>query len=266
MQNILIYSSIALMKEKPKIAIVAPGGGTGCAYGAGAFTALAKEYQLRPDIIVASSGDAGTGVYYTSGQIEESEKIWTKALATTRFIAKRRGLKLMKLDYLVDTVFRMMHPFDVDSFYSSEIDCYIPITDRKTKGTRYISNRDVKTDSIDMFEVLRATKSIPVLTQPVTIEGREYEDGSFGATFDDLIQKAKDLGAEIIIGIDSRWRKRPILSQSDERIDICIVTDRKNPSSPLTSNPQKLRDSFDMGYKSVLDNPKLKAVLTVKSE
>lgn len=248
--------------ERPKIAIVAPGGGTGCAYGAGGFTALAAEYNLKPDIIIAASGDAGTGAFYTSGQIKECETIWTEALATSKFVARWRILRIMKLDYLIDTVLKKLHPFDVDAFYASDIAYYVPITDRKGGSTRYVSNKDGRSDSVDMFEVLRATKAIPVLVPPVTIEGAQYQDGSFGASFDDLLNKAVELGAGIIIGLDSRWRKKPISVTSTNERDVCIITTEKNPSSPLTSSPKKLRESFDMGYRDVATNLELKKLLT----
>lgn len=247
--------------ERPKIAIVAPGGGTGCAYGAGGFTALAKEYNLKPDIIIAASGDAGTGAFYTSGQIQECETIWTQSLATSKFVARHRLLRVMRLDYLIDAVLKTLHPFDVDAFYASEIDCHIPITDKKTGASRYISNRDGVSDSVDMLEVLRATKAIPILVPPVTIEGKKYQDGSFGASFDYLLNKAVDLGAEIIIGLDSRWRKSPVSVRSTNERTVCIITTEKNPSSPLTSNPKKLRASFDKGYLDVATNPELKKLL-----
>lgn len=253
------------MQEGRKIAIVGPGGGTRCAYGAGGFTALANEYKLKPDIIIGASGDAGTAVYYTSGQIHESEKIWTKALATSKFISYRRLLKAMNLDYLIDTIFKNQHPLDVAAFRDSDIACYIPITEKKTGKARYVSNRDSAEEPVDIFEALRATKAIPVLVPPVTIEGRKYEDGSLGAPFNDLLTKASELGANIIIGLDSRWVKRPVSVGSTADRKVHIIGNRNNPSNSLTSDPKKLKAAFDMGYSDVAGSAELRELLQPSS-
>lgn len=71
-----------------RIAIVSTGGGMLCSFSAGCYAALAEEHEyLNPEFIIAASGSAGGAFYYLSGQADRLEAIWTKHLASNKFIS-----------------------------------------------------------------------------------------------------------------------------------------------------------------------------------
>ncbi|MBD3238375.1 MAG: hypothetical protein GF332_01910, partial [Candidatus Moranbacteria bacterium] len=61
-----------------KIAIITSGGGFKSSYTAGSLLALAKHHGLKnPDILIAASGSAATGAYFTTGQYNVIRQAWT---------------------------------------------------------------------------------------------------------------------------------------------------------------------------------------------
>lgn len=77
------------------------------AHGGGFLCALAQELGIAtPDILVASSGDAGNILYFSAGQYESIKRIWEKLLSTPKFISPWRFWRVMDIDYLIDTVFK----------------------------------------------------------------------------------------------------------------------------------------------------------------
>lgn len=156
-----------------KTAIILSGGGCDCAFGGGFMTALGKEFTLMPDLIVAGSGSAGTAAYFCAHQYESIERAWTSHLASPRFVNKLRLRKIMDIDYLIDFIFKKKEPLDVNALLHSKTKLIIAATRKRDGVVAFFS--DWK--RFDIFEVLRATKSIPIVyNRSVKIEGESYHD------------------------------------------------------------------------------------------
>ena len=170
----------------------------GGAHGAGFLYALGKELVISPDITVASSGNAGNSFYFATRQYEFLKQSWTELLSTPKFISFARPWRVMNIDYLIDTVFKRQTPLNIEKLLLSRIRSLVPVTNALSGEVKYFSPHEV-----DPFELLRATKAIPILfRKKVMLHGKEYLDGEMGPTLEDHIARAHSEGATRILVID----------------------------------------------------------------
>ncbi len=232
-----------------------------CSYSAGALYALVKEFEFTdPDIIIATSGSAGSAFYFLSKQYDAIKDIWTTRLSTPRFISFLRVWEIMNVDYVIDEVFKKQVPLDVVSLKNTKTTFEIPVTNTRTHKVRYITN----TDNDDPFEVLRAAKAIPVLFgKKVKIDGDEDVDGAVSNTFEDTVQKAKDLGADVIIAIDVResYKQRKFLHITSGSSNVIFIANTKLPVGLAKRNKKRLEKAFNLGYKDAAESRQLKEIL-----
>lgn len=180
------------------VAIITSGGGMKCAYAGGALVALARELGIRhPDMFVAASGSVGSMFYYLSGQYDAIQKAWTSLIPSPQFI-RYTPFPSMRIDYLVDTIFKEYVPLNTTSLYETQTKYFVPVTDVETGLTNFISNDTW----FDPYEVMRAAKAVPILYNGhVHLGGRSFLDGDFSTSLASLVQKAIDLGAKRILCI-----------------------------------------------------------------
>lgn len=290
-------SAEASAGKRRKLALVMPGGGMRCVYGAGAMTALVEEYGLtEPDIIIASSGGAGNVAYYLSGQYREIVAVWLSLIPSKHLISFRRR-KILNIDYLVDEILKKKHPFDFKTFASARTLLLFAATRVRDGETTYLK---VPRDE-QVYEYLRATAAVPIVYgKRVTIGGDEYVDGDFGSDTEDLVQKAFALGAQDVIIIESSpsqflskekrlvmkalrtiekaekntgmvkaidrelTKKPPIVAPKGRRV--IYVTPSKNLHNGTLQNKKlKLRTVFNVGYADTRDNKELRELLAQKT-
>lgn len=256
-----------------KIAIIATGGGMLCAFSAGCFAALQKEFQYtKPAIIIAGSGSAGNAYYYLSNQCDALKRIWLKHLASNRFILWWRLDKIMDIDYLIDTVFTKFEPFNNEAFKASSTAVYVPLLSLRTNQLQYIGNGS----ALPPLEILRASKSMPVLYgKKVRLGDSEYKDGATLANIQDMTQFASNLGATHFLVLDNKnshpfyvFLKGLFYSNQLKTYSVNLTPENsitlKYKSSSLamvTRNPATLESIFDEGYATTLNYPALKEFL-----
>lgn len=267
-----------------KSAIVISGGGMNCAYSAGALCCLAEVYGFRDaDILVGSSGSAGSLAYYSTRQYGSIKNIWTNLLATKKFISLARVSKIMDLDYLVDEVFGRLDPLATSLLKESTSKVFISTTTYETGESKFFTNID------DIFQVLKASKAIPFISnKKVAIGGVKYIDGSISSTFSDNVKKATMEGAKNIIAINDdesfsfstkmfwitcsffvnknlqkairnycKTKNNKVSMQSGVNY-LFIKPSRKLKTSALDVDRGHLTDSFNLGYNDTESNRDLK--------
>ncbi len=249
-----------------KIALIVTGGGMQCAYSAGCFTALAEKFNLPPMIIIAASGSAGNAYYYCSGQTNRLKRIWTEHLVSPKFISWTRLHKIMDIDYLVDTVLKKVEPFSEEKFAETKSVVYTPLLNSKNEVV-YVSNDDY----LKPLEVLRAAKALPFLYgSKVKLHEEYFNDGASHASIEDMIAKAKSLGATSFIIVDNRisnkiykFIKGLLFSSSNnktpaEEVNIIAKIELNSNSFNLaTRKPKLLLEMYTRGYNDTLNNPSL---------
>lgn len=251
----------------------------GCAYAGGALVALAKEFNLTsPRYIIAASGSAGASLYYLLGQYDELERIWKQHLSTTEFISFARLGRVMDIDYLVDTVFKKNEPLNVSELPSLHTQYYIPATEVTSRVARYFTNRD----QVDVFDVLRASKALPIFYgRSVTLLDGQYVDSGLEEGLHDLVDKAKSLDPTHILIINvqvksesfvflKRMFKSFIIGKQQRKhshgltksnLQVFTLSPKTNPASLLTRDKKKLAASFDLGYEDAKNSERLEQFL-----
>ncbi len=107
---------------------------------------------------------------------------------------------MLDVDYVVDEIFKKMHPFDFKKLASAKTLLLFAATRVKDGETVYLN--PPRNEGI--YEYLRAAKAIPVVYgKRVPINGEEYIDGDFGADTEDLARKALALGAKDVIVVEN---------------------------------------------------------------
>jgi len=270
-----------------KLAIVCSGGGMTCSYTAGFLKALVEEHNLtEPDILIAGSGSAGTAAYYVARQYNSVTDIWANRLSTKKFINKLRLRRIIDIDYLVDEVFKNQEPLDVKAILDSNIEFIIPATNVNTGNIKYFTKGHA-----DIFEVLRATKALPILyNKEVTIQGSTYCDSRISSSAELDIEKAVELNATHILVISndksgdsdnfiySLWLKTQNrkfqknyfnlerLCQSQAKYPntniLHFSSRRKIPASLLDGNQKHLRQSIELGYENCKTSKRVADFLT----
>jgi predicted patatin/cPLA2 family phospholipase len=263
----------AMERVRDKTAIILVGGAMKSIHGAGFLYAYAARLGLpSPDIIIGTSGDAGTVAYFCAGQLEAIKRIWLKLLSTPKFISLWRLWRIMDVDYLIDVVFKTQEPLDTNALRRSSIDWYIPITDFDTGKTLYISKRD----SIDPFETLRAAKAIPILFgKKILLAPHRYIDGELGPILQDHVEKALSLGATKIVVLNhtEQWTRlnslpirlyaylcergmqdaimrdisTDVTAYHSSAAQVILLSPTNLPCGTVTHNPQKLEAAFLKG-------------------
>lgn len=260
------------------VAIITSGGGMKCAYAGGALVSLARELGIRnPDIFVAASGSVGSMFYYLTGQYDAIQKAWTSYLPSSAFI-RYAPLPAMRINYLVDTIFKEYIPLDVPKLERVATNYFVPVTDAETGDANFITNDTW----FNPYEVMRAAKAVPILYNGhVHLGGRSYLDGDFSTSMASLVKKAIDAGARRILCIsntDAPSRLEASVLRAYARLlnpalRAAVLADIPNdarivwpegiefmtlsPSLPLpsalyTRNRRRVIETFTMGYEDLL--------------
>ncbi len=184
-----------------KIGIICSGGGMRCAYSAGALIALVEKYNLtEPHVVIGSSGSAGTVAYFVTKQYDFIKKIWLNLLSTKEFISLWRVWNIIDLDYLAETIFNKKAKLNINLLKNTSIKYFIEVRNLENGLIEYYSN-----DSYyDIRKILIASKTMPLVSnKTVRINGNRYMDGFMGTNINKSINKARDVGADIVILIDN---------------------------------------------------------------
>lgn len=177
------------MKE-PKIALVLSGGASLGFAHVGVLDELIKA-GIKPDIIVGTSMGAVVGGAYACGLgIEDMMK----------YVYKMSLMKFVDINFQPQGAFggtrvtELLSKIYEDKNISDCICEFATIAVDIDEGTQVIMN------SGKVLDAVRASMNIPGLLVPYEVDGRSYIDGGIINNYPDDV--AKDMGADIIIGVD----------------------------------------------------------------
>jgi len=192
------------MKFKtPKIGIVVTGGGSRCAFGAGALYALHKKYKFdTPHALVGASGSTGSVMYYASRQFEAVKDGWMKILPDNNIISFFR-YPFLDIKRLV-SIIKQSHPFDLKTLWRTKTKYFIPLTNIVTGKHHFFSHKD----GIHPYDLLHAGKAMPIAyNDSIMFNGAPHIDGATTASTQDLVTQAVATDPTHIILIRSSVHK-----------------------------------------------------------
>lgn len=263
------------------VGMVLEGGGMRGLYTAGVLDQMLNE-KIEVDGMVTVSAGALFGINYASKQKGRTLRYNKQYIKDKRYISMR---SLLRTGSIVNTEFAYyklpfeLDVFDQEAFTQSGIKFYATVTNMETGEPEYVWIKN----GFEQIEALRASGSMPFVSQLVEHNGQKYLDG--GVSDSIPVRKAKELGYEKLIVILTRpldYRKtRPNeriidlfyrhypnfakklkkrhqdynetvekITKMEKAGELFVIRPSKMiPIKRLERNPEKLQQMYDLGMK-----------------
>ena len=176
-----------------KTGLVIEGGGKRGIYAAGVLDVL-LENNIWADGLIGTSAGAVNGCSYVSNQYERNLRY------NIRFAKEKRYMSIYSLittgnvvgtDFAYNILPNKLEVFDYDAFEKSPVAYYVTCSNVETGKAEYIQCKSLRGKNMDY---LRASASLPYVSQIVEIDGKKYLDGGI---CDSIPLKAfQDMGYE----------------------------------------------------------------------
>lgn len=183
-----------------KSALVLEGGAMRGLYTAGVLDVLMKN-DIKIDTIFGVSAGALFGINYKSKQIGRVLRYNLKYARDKRYMGMYSLITtgdVMNKDFCFNKLVYDLDPLDFETYYSSEVKFYAVATNVETGQAEYIEIKDAN----EGMEYLRASGSMPFVSNLVEINGNKYLDGAVSDPIP--VKKAIDMGYEKIIVVQTR--------------------------------------------------------------
>ena len=163
------------MTVKHQSSLVLEGGGSRGVFTAGVLDYLMEKEVKFPYVVGVSAGSCNALDYvsWQPGRTRDCMIIEDKA---NSYIATKEALKkheLFDMDMLFDKYPNELFPFDFDTFFQSDTECELVVTNCQTGDAEYMTE---KHDRKRLMDIGRASSSIPVVSPMVEIDGVPYLD------------------------------------------------------------------------------------------
>ena len=159
-----------------KKGLVLEGGAMRGMFSAGVIDVL-MENNIEFDAVVGVSAGAAFGCNYKSKQIGRTIRYNMKYIKDPRYCSFRSLIKtgdMFGKDFCYNEIPNKLDPFDNDTFKKNPVEFYVVATDINNGKAVY-----KKLDSADGYGLsyMRASASLPLVSKPVKIDGKELLDG-----------------------------------------------------------------------------------------
>jgi len=194
--------------ENMKSGLVLEGGGMRGVYTGGVLEKLLEESVFVDYVIGVSAGACHASSYIsrqngrnrevTIGYVNHPEYLSVKNLLTKR--------ELFGMDLIFDKIPNSLVPFDYDRFHDATEEFVVGVTDCLTGEAVYFEKQRRPED---VLTIVRASSSLPLMSQPVEFEGKFLMDGSIADPLP--IRKALSDGVTkpiIILTREKGYRKK----------------------------------------------------------
>ncbi len=158
------------------LGFVLEGGAMRGLFSAGVVDVL-MEHNILPDAIVGVSAGAAFGCNIKSGQIGRAIRYNMRFADDKRYCSTQSLINtgnLFNAMFCYHTVPNELDVFDRESFNASPMKFYVVCTDVETGQAEY---HLCERANDWMFEWIRASASLPLVSKPVKLEDRKYLDG-----------------------------------------------------------------------------------------
>lgn len=251
-----ISCSLNLMfNMKNKIGLVLGGGGAKGAYQIGVLRAL-KEYKLLKHVncISATSIGALNSMKVLDNDIDGAIEIWSNvskdiALSKSSWTSKIRTKSIFSREGFIKLA---NEKINFEKVSKSKIECYIvatPLTKKiKDAPTEFKVNGKSKDE---IMSYLLASSAIPIVFEPVVINGIKYMDG-FGVS-NTPVETLKNKGCNIIFVIPLKESSDAWLYSDENTLIIDFVSDTNIgglKGGTLDFDSFRAKERMDIGYKS----------------
>lgn len=260
------------MEKSYQFGIALSGGGARGIAHIGVLQAL-EDHGIKPEVLSGTSAGAIVAALYASGKSPAEILGLVKEASLFKFF--KVGLPysgLTKHTYLKE---RLQEAIGEDSFEGLKLPCYIAISNLNTGACEIRS-------SGPLFDVVAASSAIPLIFQPVEIDGQQYVDGGL---LDNMPvaairkQAAFVLGVNVmpalladksevknVFGIAQRCFDLSILANTQPSIDLCDwIVEPEGIRKYTILHLNKYQEIHDIGYAAMEEKmPELEKALTAQ--
>lgn len=189
-----------------KTGLVLEGGGMRGFYTMGVLDFL-MDKNIYTDGVIGVSAGACHAVSYASKQRGRNFRVNTKYLNDKRYMSMsnlRKYGDLFGADFIYNEIPNRLDLYDYETFNKSGIKLYAVVSNIETGKAEYKQCIQLKKD----VEYIRASASLPLLSNIVEIDGKKYLDG--GSCDSIPIKKFQEMGYEkniVVLTQDKSYRK-----------------------------------------------------------
>lgn len=239
---------------KRTIGLVLGGGGAKGAYQVGVLKAL-KEYRLLKHVeyISATSIGALNSIKVLENDIDGAIDIWKNinmdvAMGKLSFASKLRTKSIFSREGFKQLANEKM---DLDKASKSKVKCYVlatPLTKKvKDAPTEFLVNGKSKED---ILSYLLASSAIPIVFEPVTINGIKYMDG-YGVS-NTPVETLKNKGCNVIFVVPLKDTSDAYIYSDDDTLIVDFVSTTNNQGikdGTLNFVSDRCIERMNYGYK-----------------
>ena len=250
----------------------------------GMFTAgvldIFLDNDIKADGVIGTSAGVLFGVNYLSKQRGRALRYNKKYAGYSGYMGVKSLLttgNIVNKDFAYYEVPLKLDIFDQEAFAKSGIDFYATMTNVETGESEYAKITDV----FEQMETLRATSSMPFVSQMVEVDGKKYLDGGIADSIP--VDKCKELGYDKIVVVLTRpldyrkkksgtslahaaYRKYPKLAErianryaeynecvekiieKEKRGEIFVIRPSRTVKiGRIERDPEKLQEMYDLG-------------------
>lgn len=162
-------------KNAGKVAMVLEGGSFRGQFTAGVLDVL-MEHGVETAACYGTSAGALNGLNYKSRQIGRVNRVNLAFCNDPRYMGAQSLIttgSMVGYDFMLNDVQDRLDPFDNDAYLANPMEMYACATDIVFGTAAYLPIRNATLD----IDSVRASTSLPLVTQPVEIDGHLYLDG-----------------------------------------------------------------------------------------
>ncbi len=194
------------------IGCVDMGGGTRGIYGAGVLDGC-LDLGIHFDGMYAVSAGSANAVSYMAGQRGRNYRFYTSYFSRAQTMGPRTALhtrNLLDLDYIYCAISAQdgEDPLDYDTFQANPARLEVVTTDARSGKSVYFHKDDI---SLDHYECLCASSTLPLVNRPYIYKGRAYFDG--GVSDPIPLHRALEDGCDRVVVILTRSKNLPGVSR-----------------------------------------------------
>lgn len=183
-----------------KVALVLEGGAMRGLYTAGVLDVFMQN-DIKIDTIFGVSAGALFGINYKSKQFGRALRYNLQYAHDKRYMGMYSLITtgdIMNREFCFNTLVNELDPLDFETYNNSNVIFYAVVTNVETGNAEYVEINDIKRD----MEYLRASGSMPFVSNLVKIDGNKYLDGAVADPIP--FKKALEMGYEKIIVVQTR--------------------------------------------------------------
>ncbi|MBD1371762.1 patatin family protein [Hazenella sp. IB182357] len=194
------------------VGLILQGGGMRGVYTSGVLDFFMENQLFFPYVVAVSAG-ACNAAAYLSRQPGFGRRMYLDHLQSSKSVSLMRWFtkkSVFHMDFIFEEIPTKIDPLDFDTLFNAKEQLWVGTTDCETGKSLFFNHRQCK----QIFQVVKASCSLPIITPIVEYEGRKLLDGGIAEPIP--IEKSLIDGNEfhvIVLTSQFEYLKRPLINR-----------------------------------------------------